>query len=147
MSSIRNVATAVAVVVLGLLGCQRANQTQVAVLNPTPIVEDEAMKLRQWSPSSARYPNGQTVAGPTLFALEPRRGMPEYRYLYTDAGVYLGNVFMLPYRFYQIPPWREVIYPGEVIGPSFTAMPPLPPEIDPEPLPEPAYIAPPTTQP
>ncbi len=135
-----------------VVGCQRANQTQTAELNRTPIIEDDAMKLRMWSQSSATYPNGATVAGPTLFAREPRRGKREYHYLYTDTGVYAGNVFMLPYRFYQTPPWREVIYPGEVISPSHTAVPPILREPAGEmPLPAAAYdpmpIAPPATQP
>ncbi|HRK31224.1 MAG TPA: hypothetical protein PLD59_09110 [Tepidisphaeraceae bacterium] len=149
MFSIRNriaITSAVALLAAGM-GCQRNNQPVAAEFNTAPIAEDDAMKHRRWTQTSAMVPNGQTVAGPTLFNREPRRGMSEYRYTYTDGGVFLGNVFMLPYRFYKIPPWREVVYPGEVITPTHTAMPPLPPSLDELPLPAPVTEPLPATQP
>ncbi len=78
MSSILKKSTSIAVVLSGSValvgGCQQAFQVQADTLNQTPIVEDEAMALRQWSQSSAMIPNGATVAGPTFFDKEPRPG-------------------------------------------------------------------------
>ena len=109
-----------------LAGCQQAYQSQADTLNQTPIVEDEAMVLRQWSQSSAMIPNGATVAGPTFFEREPRPGQEEWRYYYADTATYAGNMLMLPYRMWKTPVKAEVVYPGVVIPPSHTAVPATP---------------------
>lgn len=141
-------------------GCQRAFQVQPDALNQTPIIEDEAMALRTWSQSSAMIPNGATVAGPTFFDKEPRPGQEEWRYYFVDTATYSGNMLMLPYRMWKTPVKAEVVYPGVVIPPSFTAVPAIPdspaviepstppdaPTESPQP-PEPETVIPPTSQP
>lgn len=109
-------------------GCQRAYVSTAQPLSTEPVVVDQAMSLRQWSEVSASYPNGSTVAGPTGYRWEPRRGMDEWRYYYADPLVFLGNTGTLPYWLVRTPPWREVVYDGVVIPPTHHAMPPLPPE-------------------
>jgi hypothetical protein len=119
----------VALAAAGHAGCQKAHVVTPEPLNPTPIVEDEAMRLRQWPTVSAMYPSGVVPAGPTLFAREPRRDMETWRYLYADPATFSGNLLLMPYQFYRTPPWTEVYYRGAWVLPSYTAVPALPPEL------------------
>lgn len=128
-------------------GCARKNYAAKDELNPTPILEDDAMRQRQWTQSNALYPSGVVPAGPTLFEYEPRRQMNQYRYYYADIGVFALNTALLPYQGFKTPPWREAYYRGAWIEPSYTANPPTPPSVSSEPpLPAPAFAEP-TTRP
>lgn len=108
-------------------GCQRSFVEQPEPLQDEPVVEDDAMRLRQWTQTSAMYPNGSIDAGPTGFAYEPRRYMQDPNYYAADTAVFVGNFFMLPIRLVQTPPWETITYRGRWILPTHHAMPPLPP--------------------
>lgn len=147
----RRLAIILGVGVLAGGGCQRAYVERPVALQTEPIIEDDAMRLRQWSQTSATYPNGSTVAGPTGFTWEPRRGQSEYKYYYGDVGVYFANLFAMPYRFFKSPPNTEMSYRGEWIEPTHHAMPALPPApvepATPAEMTEPTEIAPPADPP
>lgn len=145
MSSIRNAILLVALAGIFAAGCQRPDYTGArAELNPTPIEEDPAMQIRQWSAVTASYPNGSVPAGATGIFRTPRRGMEGWEYYYADTSSFLLNVLALPYELWRTPPSREVIYPGETLEPTHTAVPPIPGELRAE---APAIVEEPATQP
>jgi hypothetical protein len=145
-----------ALALLAACGCQQAHVVTPEPLQTEPIIEDDAMRLRQWSQTSATYPNGATVAGPTGFGWQPRRGQADWKYYYADGGVFFANLFALPYRLIKTPPDTAVTYRGVWIEPTFHAMPALPPEpampapppeAPPEPAPPPEAVEPPPAAP
>src|SRR3954453_1275598 len=110
----------------GLFGCSY-RQNSAPVVNVDPIPPDEAMQRRDWPQAVVSYPNGAVAAGPTQFNYEPKRNQPEWTYALADSGTFFVNMALLPYNLIKHPQWGEQIYPGETVGPTFTAQPPLPP--------------------
>jgi hypothetical protein len=128
MSLAHNVCRAcAAVVAAGLLsGCQFTGPTPPAEkLNSTPLVVDEAMQLRDWEPVSATYQSGATVAGPTLFFVEPDPTLPMGEDFITENVLFVGQVALMPVTAVFQPPWSDVTYRGVRMEPSYTASPPL----------------------
>ena len=110
-----------------LAGCTRTNVVHPSPLNRTPIVADGAMQIRDFEQSTARYPSGAAVAGPTEFNYQPKYNQPEWTYYYADYGTWALNMVLLPYYLIVTPQTNEVIFPGEVVPLTYTAQPPLPP--------------------
>jgi hypothetical protein len=115
-----------ATVVAGLAGgCAQQQQPYT----PPPLVVDGAMQRREWDRSVSWYPNGDTVAGPTRFPL--RSNVPEGSNVYAAASfdivASLAQTVALPFTYIFIPPNAVEVYHGEVIGPTYTAMPPMRP--------------------
>ena len=109
---------------------------------------DAAMDKRQWTESVAYIPNGATVAGPTGFAYEPRRDQKSYQFYYADTGNFFLNLVTMPFTLYKTPPLSEQTFPGEQLKPTYTAVPPLPPEKVAEPVaPPPAEVPAPAEMP
>ncbi len=119
-----------AVISLGLLvgGCVKSNQVHPAPLNRTPVPVDGAMMIRDWPQSTALYPNGAAVAGPTDFTYEPKADQSDWSYYYADTGTWLLNMLLLPYYGFATPQWDAVTYHGEVVQTTYTGQPPLPPQ-------------------
>ena len=69
-----------------------------------------------------------TVAGPTGFLYQPKPGQPTWHYGFVDAPLFGVNTLLLPYAFFKIPPWEPVEWKGATVEPTYTAVPPLPPE-------------------
>jgi len=92
---------------------------------------DGAMALRDWSQSTALYPNGAAVAGPTDFNYEPKPDQKEWAYYYADTGTWGLNMLLLPFYGFATPQWDAVTYPGEVVQTTYTGQPPLPPQTSP----------------
>lgn len=113
-------------------GCAMESPFQRVKNSPTEqdsskmVVGDPAMQLRQWDRSTAEYGNGNVVAGTTGFWYEARPGQPEWRYLIEDNPLFLLQAAALPVTLTLTPPWTPVLYAGESVGPSHTALPPLP---------------------
>ena len=111
-----------------LAGCTRTNVVHPSPLNRTPIVADGAMQIRDFEQSTARYPSGAAVAGPTEFNYQPKYNQPEWTYYYADYGTWALNMVLLPMNLILTPQWNQVNYPGEVVQTTYTAQPPLPPQ-------------------
>src|SRR3954453_22163507 len=110
----------------GIVGCTyRHNSPPMETV--APVAPDEAMVRRDWAQSTAAYPNGAVAAGPTQFNYEPKRNQPEWTYTFADSGTFFVNMALLPYNLIKHPQSGEQIYPGETIGPTYTAQPTLPP--------------------
>ena len=114
---------AVAVLAMGIgAGCQtHVNAPTKADLNLTPLVVDESMQKRDWNRSVAEYGNGATVAGPDLIVIESAG--PEALQRMTDPAISSANDTITPITTVFFPPWKDVIYQGVVVPPTYTAQP------------------------
>ncbi len=110
---------------LGVLGCYHA-QPAVTVPQP-PLIVDQAMQQRQWARSNAIYQTGAVkgYSTRTTFTTGPH----DSRLLTTglENGALIGNTVVMPFTLITTPPFTPVVYTGEEVPPSYTAMPPLPP--------------------
>ena len=121
------------------VGCTRlggyiakANQNAETHLDEGVIPQDPAMERRMWAESAIVYPSGRTVAGPTLFAVEPAAGIQRgYTYSFLDSFLFFGNIAALPYTAIRGGVRGEVISNGESVGPGFTGVGELPTPIGP----------------
>src|SRR3712207_345518 len=109
-----------------LAGCA---QQAARPYTPPPLIVDGAMQRRQWERSVAPYPNGDTVSGYNRFPVRSDAPIGENQYgpaLY-DIGASAVQTVALPFTYIFSPPFSKAVYTGEVIGPSYTAMPPMRP--------------------
>jgi len=94
-----------------------------------PVIDvDEAMQVRDWDQVTATYSSGTTVAGPIGFMDAPRPGQNQWRYQFIDTPLFLGNTALLPFAFAKTPPWAPVEWKAATVEPTYTGVPPLPPE-------------------
>lgn len=107
--------------------------------NQVPVMVDQAMQLRQWERSTARYGNGNVVAGPTGFPYITRWNQPEPYYLAEEVPLFVVQSVVSPLVLIVTPPWTPELYSGVTVQSSYTAMPATPSPSGP-------YAAP-TTQP
>jgi hypothetical protein len=129
MSSTRDCRpTTLAVLLLAagpLSGCLKQTAPPGEV-STAPLVVDEAMQRRRWSPVAVHYQNGETPAWPTGFVLDHRPDTPKWAPAFTDTPLFLANIFAMPIGYAFTPGWTRVIYPNGVVPPTYNAMPPLP---------------------
>ncbi len=107
-----------------MAGCYHAPAPRNA---PTPpLIIDSAMQQREWSQSEAYYQNGGVKSTPlrTVFTTGPHQS----RILTTglETGAFVGNAVNMPFTLLNHPFDSKVVYHGEVLEPTFNAMPPLP---------------------
>jgi hypothetical protein len=131
-SSSRKAPSARRLVPLALLsasiaGCSAQPQSQQPIRSP--MVVDQAMQRRDWERSVAPFPNGSTVSGYNRFPwrtdLQP--GSNEYGAALYDVVASLAQTIALPFTYLFIPPFAKAVYHGDVIGPTYTAMPEMRP--------------------
>ena len=97
-------------------------------LSAPNIDVDEAMQARDWRLSVAHYPNGSTVAGPTEFAFVPAPNRPQAEAVVVEPSLFFVNLFVAPIEMFEMPPWTSVQWKAASVEPTYTAVPPLPPE-------------------
>jgi hypothetical protein len=91
--------------------------------------EDQATELRGYHKSFALYESGATEAWPTRWYYDPNPNYSTERAIPTESLMFLAQTASLPVTMALEPPFKKpVIYAGDVIPPSYTAMPPLLPE-------------------
>jgi hypothetical protein len=117
------------------VGCAVRTPPKPDQLTDNTIKPDQAMQRRDWDQSSAMYPNGQVVAGPTEFPFEPKHNQSSYSYYGADSATFLLNVAVMPYSLIVTPPWQKITYPGAVTPPTSTGTPVLASSRAPEPAP------------
>src|SRR3982751_4324772 len=119
------------VVVLMIVGgCQMHRPAPAPdVVDATPVPVDEAMRRRNWAEQPAVYARTGSPGWPTLFLFDPQHD-PKYNSQgLLDTPIFLGNVAMMPVAFFwPYPAWKEVESKGSVTPPTYTGVPPLPPE-------------------
>lgn len=125
MCSIRDL---LAISTLGLIlaGCTDARINPPNQLSSAPIIEDDAMALRQWDQTVALYANGTSVSYPFYFNYVPRRDVPEVEGLVTAPILFTLQTIALPVLMIITPPWQEVVYRGVYTPPTYTAVPQAP---------------------
>ncbi|MBV8782381.1 MAG: hypothetical protein JO353_13375 [Phycisphaerae bacterium] len=97
-------------------------------LSAPTIDVDEAMQARDWNLDTAYYANGSTVAGPIGFRYQPAPNQPFWRANLVEPAIFGLNILIMPYEFFRTPPWKAVAWKGATVQPTYTAVPPLPPE-------------------
>jgi hypothetical protein len=153
MSSIRNGSGAatfakrlasVALLAAGMLDTGCAHHTQprpYEVSQPAvtaePMYTDEAMRQRDWAPSTASFANGTVQAFATRWPYEGQETRFPLLNGVLDPVIFLTQAAILPVRMALVPPGTLVNYNGQVMQPTYSAMPPLPPEPLPENEPKP----------
>ncbi len=137
-----------ALLACGLLvtGCGMARPRTVSQTSPTaePMSSDEAMALRDWSPSVAYYATGTVQAYPTRWPNEGAETDIQPLNAFVEPVIFLAQTAMLPVQLVLNPPaHRFVNYGGPTADPTYNAMPPLLPEpplnhpaVEPLPAPE-----------
>ncbi|HET6252180.1 MAG TPA: hypothetical protein VFE47_31125 [Tepidisphaeraceae bacterium] len=105
----------------------------VVVKTPVPIAEqpaaDEATELRGWHKSIAFYESGATQAWPTRWYYAPNPDYTTPENFVMDPMMFLAQTASLPVTMAKEPPFKQpVVYSGDVLPASYTAMPPYPPE-------------------
>src|SRR5207244_2666931 len=116
-----------ALLAASITGC--GTQTQPQQPARPPMVVDEAMQHREWERSVTPFPNGSTVSGYNRFPLRTdlQPGDNEYGAAVYDVVASLGQTIALPFTYLFIPPFAKAVYHGDVIGPTYTAMPEMRP--------------------
>ena len=106
-------------------GCAQQPQSYT----PPPIPIDAAMQRRTNDRAVSWYPNGDTVSGHNRFPFRTNvpEGSNDYVGAAYDIGASLAQTVALPFTYLFIPPFAPAVYHGEVIGPTYTAMPPMRP--------------------
>jgi hypothetical protein len=137
---------ALGIAALAAPGCQRYVNVPRGATNDAPVPIDEAMQIRDWEPSSARYTNPRFIAGPTGYWFQPSYGMPEPVYAVQEAPMFVLQTLGLPVTVWFPPLWTPVEYAGETLEPTWHAMPPLP-EAHPDQPPAPPEVTEPATEP
>lgn len=125
--------SAAAVLTGGVIGCQRAYNTEYESLSGEPVVYDEAMALRDWQRTPAYYASGNVVAGPSGPNRQYRvgqaneEGFENRSRLATvlDPVFFLVNSAALIPSVIMDPPTEQREYEGRVLGPTYTAAVPL----------------------
>jgi hypothetical protein len=102
---------------------------------------DEATELRAAPKTAALYRSGTTQGWPTRWYYQPDADYTTASNFVIDPIMVMVQTLSLPVTLLPDFPFRKVYYAGDVLPPSYTAMPPLPPEIlhgppnpDPDPL-------------
>jgi hypothetical protein len=107
---------------------QSIKNTPPESLTAPEIDVDVAMQARDWDQVTAGYASGATVAGPIGFLYEPRRDRPLWQQQATEIPTFMINTALLPYAFCKTPPWKPVEWKAATVAPTYTGVPPLPPE-------------------
>jgi hypothetical protein len=106
-------------------GCTRNSRPNPDAYNDTPLIVDEAMQRREWDPTLATYPSGDTVASPTGFWYRPKDDMGYVERQLVEVPLFIGQVFMMPYTMIEEPLTDTKVYPGAIQESTYTASPPL----------------------
>jgi hypothetical protein len=99
---------------------------QVTPMPPEPMA-DEATQLRDYSQSVCFYHSGTVQAWPTRWYLETNPDRETRLNYVLDPLKMVAQTVSLPVTLVMEPPFEKVYYEGDVVPPTYTAMPPLPP--------------------
>src|SRR6185437_7843613 len=86
------------------------------------------------------YRSGATQGYPTRWYYAPNPDYSPAQSFLAESGMLVVQTLSLPVTLVIDPPFQKVVYTGDVLPPTYTAMPPLPPEVvdgPPNPAPDP----------
>ena len=121
-------AAAATALALAGIGCTTPNviKTESPALAQGPV--DEATELRDAPKSVAFYHSGAVQAWPTRWYYAPNPDNTTVENFVADPVMFLVQAASLPVTLGPDYPFRKIYYAGDVVPPSYNAMPPLPPE-------------------
>ncbi|HWE92643.1 MAG TPA: hypothetical protein VG269_01605 [Tepidisphaeraceae bacterium] len=99
---------------------------QITPMPPEPRA-DEATQVRGFSQSVSFYHSGTVQAWPTRWYLESNPDRQTRLNYVLDPLKMVAQTVSLPVTLVMEPPFEKVYYEGDVVPPTYTAMPPLPP--------------------
>jgi hypothetical protein len=113
---------------LGLLlaGCTDVTEPLPTGFSSTPIIQDDAMALRQWDQVTSIYANGTSVSNPIYFNYTARRDVPDGENIFSGPVIFTCQTIALPVLMIITPPWEEVVWRGVYTPPTYTAVPATP---------------------
>lgn len=97
-------------------------------MSNAPIIEDEAMALRQWEPSVARYASGSAPSYPTLYPYTASRDLPGPAAFAMNPVIFFAQTALLPITFFTTPAWQQDDTRGVQTPPTYTAVPAVQPD-------------------
>jgi len=115
----------IALLALILAGCSTQQKVQYDPVERTPVIGDDAMGLRQWSPAKSYYANGATAAWSTRYPLTQNPNRPESQNLVLEPVLFIGQTLALPFEFVANPPFTPQVYHGVEYRPTYSFQPPL----------------------
>lgn len=125
-----------------LAGCSTAPQPKPEEVSTAPLVIDEAMQRRaDWPRIAAEFQAGGVDAGLTRFPYQPQTEGPdagqaifgnERANALFDPFFFVAQTIALPFTYITDPPFTKKNHRGVVYDSTYTAMPLLPPDQDPE---------------
>jgi hypothetical protein len=128
MFSIRSAAILLMATLAG--GCTLEREQAKGVdmqLSSQPLVEDQAMRHRNWPLESWKYENTSTYAQPTELTFRPKP-LPALVNSVVDPTLFFVNILASPVAYATQPPWTPVYYRAVNIEPTYTAVPAQPGE-------------------
>lgn len=125
MCLIRETALLLAAATLAVTGCSRQRPPQSSPVNGPPVA-DQATQKRDWSPSVAQYSSGAVQGFPLRETIQVSRKGPLHAV--REPTAFLANAAVMPFTLITTPLFAQRIYYGDEVPPSYTAVPPLPPE-------------------
>ncbi len=120
--SIRNFLSVAAALVLAG-GCQHITNSPPETAGP-PILQDEAMMLRDWPVKTASYANGAVEAGPLGFMYEPDSDLTDTQVALFAPILFVGQTLFLPVSYILHGPGESATYRGQSVPPTYTAVEP-----------------------
>jgi len=110
------------------VGCSTEQKYGSAPINNAPIIGDEAIALRSdWPKSVSYYASGNVSAYSTRFPYDANATRPNQGDIVLQPVMFIAQVLFLPVELIAYPPFKEQIWHGEQLPPTYTAQPPLPP--------------------
>lgn len=129
MHSARKLVTS-ALLLAAISGCQRAADPREVALSNAPIVEDEAMQLRQWEPSVSHYASGVSPSYPTLYPYVARRDLAGAAGFVLNPAIFFAQTALLPITFFAAPAWEMEDAQGTHTPATYTAVPAVRPDAE-----------------
>jgi len=108
-------------------GCQVATPRPPDRVGTNPIIADDAMDARDWPKTEAVYPSFSVTTGSCQSLLVPKADLWPPAHAFTESGVFLANILLMPITMCQVPPWAQIETVSLYLPPTYTANPPLDP--------------------
>jgi hypothetical protein len=108
-----------------MAGCSTQQKVQYEPVERQLVLGDDAMGLRQWSPSASYYANGDTAAWSTRYPISTDPNRPERQNIVLEPLLFIGQTVALPLEFVANPPFSPQVYHGVEYRPTHSFQPPL----------------------
>jgi hypothetical protein len=108
-------------------GCQVGQKLGADRNDPTPILTDSAMQVRDWPTMRATYPCFSSTVGSAQSIFVPRADLSAPAHAVMETPVFVADTVLLPLSLVITPPWEEEEGVSFYLPPSYTTNPPVDP--------------------